>query len=93
MIVDIESRYTLAMISKFQRILFYPVLMVATILALQSWTYQPVWFGCAALAVVGVMWLSPFAGRIAELLRTLLFWSTLCVLLLGVLWIYAWSRQ
>lgn len=80
------------MMSKFERILFYPVLVVATVLTLQSWTYQPVWISGLASVVVVSLWISPLAGKNSAFIQQALFWLTLCVLLSGVAWIFLLSR-
>jgi hypothetical protein len=80
------------MIEKVERFIFYPVLVIATLLALQSWSIQPLWFSSIASIAVAVLWLTPILRGKLVPFRRILFWVVLVVLILGLLWIYAWSR-
>jgi hypothetical protein len=92
LIAILTQRYIRSMLEKLERFLFYPVLVIATVLALQSWTEQPVWFSIIATVIVALLWLNPLLPKKFVPVRRVLFGVTFTVLILGILWIFAWTR-
>jgi hypothetical protein len=78
--------------AKIEKILFYPVTIILTVLALQAWMFQPMGLAAALTATAIGLWILPFLGVKFILARRILFWISAAFLLLGLAWIYALSR-
>jgi hypothetical protein len=81
------------MTAKIEKILFYPVATILTVLSLQSWTTQPIAFSVVLTMMAVSLWSLPFLGVKADVARKIVFWISFTLLLLGLGWIYMWSRN
>lgn len=77
--------------NKLERALFYPVLVISTLLALGSWSMPEVWISIPWTSIVVLLWLHPlFRGRLALAVRVM-FWLTFIGVFLSFVWMFVMS--
>lgn len=77
--------------NKLERTLFYPVVVIATLLAFGSWSLPDLWISLLCTVAVAALWLHPvFKGRFALGVRVV-FWLTLIGVFLSLVWVFVMS--
>lgn len=72
--------------NKLERALFYPVLVISTLLAFGSWSMPEVWISAPCTLAVAFLWIHPvFKGRFAFSVRAV-FWLAFGAVLLSAVW-------
>ncbi len=77
--------------NKVEKVLFYPVANIATVLTLQAWSYQPVPFVAICTLVVLTPWLKPVLPGRFQVLSKVGLWLSGVAFIAGNIWLSIWN--